>query len=427
MVTRLIPSITLLFILLSITLLSLHAHYSAPSVGDLTIHAVAEGRVTVTIADRRKARSGSQGGPLAECVFTYKTTEKGAQAPAVEAPKVFKTESVPIAGSVDVVDVARQLEGACISSTSDYWTYEYCFGKYFKQYHGGDVYWLARQSSGAALTLQADRKSFVMAGGDICTTLSPPAPRQVKVTWACRKNAHVSRVCNKFISRLQQEGMYADICCFLFDLFGCVQTPQIVSISETSMCVYQIQIASALICRDSSFPVLADDWVPPPSSSSAPGPLDTGSEDWFVELVELESKDEQGEQILMCQAYSLEYRATSLKGLRFSEFELKINRLQGESTSHRSESSQLPREYQTPVARSVTHHQALSGRQEIDRNQKRFSFAFLSLCSLLTPFRRASRFLVDPSNLSVSYGRVALAPNSDSNYDGALSFIKVYA
>ena len=119
------------------------------------------------------------------------------------------------------------------------------------------------------------------------------------------------------------------------------------------------------------------------------------AEDWYLELVELSTGDETSEPILMCQAYSLEYRATSVKNLRFAEFELKITKLQGDPNDHRSNVGQLPKEYQHPIA------------------------------------RRASRVPVPRSELDINYGHIALkkahSNSADTDYDGQLSFVKVYA
>jgi hypothetical protein len=278
-----------------------------------------------------------------------------------------------------------------------------------KQYHGGDVYWLARVAADSAIELQPDGQSFIIGGGDVCQALSPPAPRKVKVNWACRESATVrhnkcetdttppraASICfplRILMHKADHSAHCSSSLCFLCALV-CIfppslpQTPQIITISEISTCVYVIQVASSLMCRDSSFPVIAANFVP----SSTPVAMDTGSEDWFVELVELESSGEHADPILMCHAYSLEYRATSVKNLKFVSYELKITRLQGDTKSHRSQIAELPREYQTAVA------------------------------------RRASRVPVDAAHLAMAYGQVALAPSTESEYDGALSFIKVYA
>jgi len=77
------------------------------------------------------------------------------------------------------------------------------------------------------------------------------------------------------------------------------------------------------------------------------------------------------------------------KNLKFAKYDLQITRLQGDAKKHRNQVEQLPREYQAPVA------------------------------------RRSSRVPVSPNHLSTAYGHVALAPAAD--YDGALSFVKVYA
>lgn len=91
-------------------------HYTAPSIADVTIHSVASGSIVVQLPDSKRPES-----IRAECKFTYRTDENGAR--QVATPKPVPT--TPVAnGRVNVIDVAKQLEGACISSTSDYWSYE---------------------------------------------------------------------------------------------------------------------------------------------------------------------------------------------------------------------------------------------------------------------------------------------------------------
>jgi hypothetical protein len=123
--------------------------------------------------------------------------------------------------------------------------------------------------------------------------------------------------------------------------------------------------------------------------------MDIGSEDWYLELVEVDgqvgekgSNELSAEPILMCQVYSLEYRASSVKNLRFSEFKLNINKFQG--SNHRSIDS-LPREYQSSIARQ--------------------------------PGRR----LIKRENLEESYGSVRMGAEILDDYDSTLAFIKVYA
>lgn len=175
--------------LLSVALLALtlthgvSAHYTAPSSASITIHTSGQGSTRVTLPDRRS----STGAPLAECTFTY-TTNEGGVARKKEAAVVPVAESTP--GRIDAAAVARALEGACVSSTADYWTYELCFGKHFKQYHGGDVYMLGRVQSATSIQ---DGHALMMDGGDICAALTPPKPRAVKMNFACRASAKVKK------------------------------------------------------------------------------------------------------------------------------------------------------------------------------------------------------------------------------------------
>jgi hypothetical protein len=239
-----------------------------------------------------------------------------------------------------------------------------CFGRHLKQFHGSDVYILARND---AARMPGDTHALLMEGGDICAALNPPKPRSVKLNFACKSNA---------------------------------ATPQLTSISETSTCFYEVQIATDRVCSDDSYPVLPDNFVVNNGRGpgAAPGPLDTGSEDWYVEISELDapanadgSAAASQDPIVMCQAYSLEYRATSVTNLRFAQSELRITKLQGSTASHRSDVEQLPQPYRGYTARAP-------GRVD-----------------------------VDPKFLTLGYGVLALDEQAAAEYEGSLSFLKIYA
>jgi hypothetical protein len=238
-----------------------HSHYAAPSAASLTIDTVGEGSVRVTLADRRSAT----GAPLAECALTFETSPGGLSA---KTPAQVEAETTLAATSssqrIDVATIAAALETSCVSSNSDYWTYELCFGKHFKQYHGSDVYMLGRTQSSSSIK---NGHALMIEGGDMCGALTPPKPRSVLMNFACKKNANI---------------------------------PQLTSISETSTCFYEVQVATDKVCSDESFPVVTQEVQ---HSSAATGPLDTGSEDWYIELVEVHSaeSDAESEPLLMCQ------------------------------------------------------------------------------------------------------------------------------
>jgi len=319
------------------------AHLSPPSIAAVTVPTAGSGSVRVTLPDRQSAT----GAPMAECVFSFETNAGLKKAVAAE-PEPAAAAS----GRVDPATVAAALSGACVSSTSDYWTYELCFGQHLRQFHASDIYMLGRGVAvPTAGTTTGGPPALVMEGGDMCAALNPAKPRSVKLNLACKRNA---------------------------------VTPQLTAISETSTCAYEAQVATNRVCADERYPVLPDNYAVPQARSAAPGPLDTGSEDWFVEITELDAGSD-GESVLMCQAYSLEYRATSVTNLRFATVQLKVNKLTGSSATNR----QLPASYRTATARAP------------------------------------GRIDVDPSFLKPGYGSIALDDLAD--YEGSFSFLKVYA
>lgn len=341
-------SLCLLCAALSLPLAS--AHYASPTASAFTIDTVGEGTARVTIPDRRSAK----GAPLAECSLAWETSAAGmaksAATMAAEAAAAAKSSSERI----DVASVAASLEGSCVSSSSDYWTYELCFGRSLRQYHGSDMYVLARTQSHTSIK---GGKSLRMDNGDVCTALDPPKARSVLLNFACKRSA---------------------------------SSPQLTSIVESNTCVYEVQVATSRVCADDTFPVVTNDVT---RSSQNSGPLDTGSEDWFLELVELEAPaaaegEAPQEPVLMCQAYSLEYRATSVTMLKFARFSLKVTMLQGVGSTRR-EVAQLPPPYRGYTA------------------------------------RQPGRIDVEPAHLRVGYG--ALELDDESHFDGSLSFVKVYA
>jgi hypothetical protein len=131
------------------------------------------------------------------------------------------------------------------------------------------------------------------------------------------------------------------------------------------------------------------DFIAPSSAGGDSGPLDTSSEDWFLEMIELDGINGDADStVVMCQAYSLEYRATSAHTLRFQKMELRINRPDRNSLTTTT-TDHLPRPYRGYTART---------RGRID---------------------------VDPSVLLFGYGVLALDQQAD--YEGTFNFVKIYA
>jgi hypothetical protein len=181
----------LLSLILSIILLSfncnVYAHVRSSSSASLTINTSGANSVKVSLPDRRS----STGGILAECEFNFETSPEGGtkkDANAAKAAEELAKQQAAHAGRIDVATVVASLSGSCISSNSDYWTYELCFGKHFKQFHDTDVYMLAREQ---AIQSTNNGHSLAMEAGDMCAALNPPKPRAVKLNFACKKNAQV--------------------------------------------------------------------------------------------------------------------------------------------------------------------------------------------------------------------------------------------
>ncbi len=166
--------------------LSCVAHVTSPSSTSLTIDIAGRGEHRVTLPDRKS------GATLAECVFTFETSPDGGakKAASAAAAAAELAKQAQASGRVDVATVAASFAGACISSNSDYWTYELCFNKHFKQFHGPDIYVLARDQATVSTN---NGHSLAMGAGDMCMALQPPKPRAVKMNFACKKNAQVSR------------------------------------------------------------------------------------------------------------------------------------------------------------------------------------------------------------------------------------------
>jgi len=351
-------------------------HFTSPSTASITIQSVDSGAARVSLLT-----PGSTV-PKVECVFTYRTGAETSSAlkRKEDERKAAEEEAKKKAtgGGIDLSAVVRGMEGMCITSTSNYWSYELCFGRYLKQFHGGDVYMLGR-------TQHVQPTNMLLEGGDMCAALNPPQPRKVNVRFACREGA---------------------------------TTPLLTSISESSTCVYDIEVSTARVCGDARFPLVSGS-LPSSMSGSAPAePLDLGSEDWFIEIVELESAIEPQDMqqrdavitsaisspsvsssssatrssVYMCTAYSLEYRATTVRSLHFESFDLRITPLQTAAPSqHRKTIEDLPAAYRTYTARQL------------------------------------ARIDVPPRAIKVAYGNIARDETSDEEYDGTLSYLKVYA
>jgi len=160
-----------------------------------------------------------------------------------------------------------------VQITAEYWSYEICFGRSVRQFRGDDSYLL-----GADVSMV--ERSQVYTNGHECSALPNRPSRKTVVRLGCQEGA---------------------------------VTPRIASIQESSMCVYDMIIATNRVCGDPTFPLVqTTEYV-----TSSPV-VDSGSEDWVLEIAELE------DQRVMCAAYSMEMRSTGSK-LSFKKFDLSIS------------------------------------------------------------------------------------------------------
>jgi len=208
-----------------------------------------------------------KGGGKATCTFTYQTS------PLAEVVPV-EPEPTPSKKQVAAQSVFKDLQGQCATHQSDYWTYEVCVGRSVRQFRADDSYMLGNDAS-----FNSKDNVQVYSNGHTCDALPNRPARKTTVRLACQESAKAIRIA---------------------------------SIHETSMCVYDLTLATNKVCGDSAYSVINNvDMGPPPA-------LDSGSEDWVMELVELEDGR------LMCSAYSLEMRSISSK-LTFKKFDLSIS------------------------------------------------------------------------------------------------------
>jgi len=238
-----------------------HAHYLDPRVKSFT--------VMMTDSATHNVHTTISGTDLkATCTFSYRTS------PTVDSVKPKDTiEEASKTKQVSIETLTTQLKNVCTQSPHDvYWTYEICFGRTVRQFHGDDVYTLGAEASIVGNTQ-------VYSKGQECSGLPSQPTRKTVVRFACQLTAMI---------------------------------PRIASIQESSMCVYDMLVTTHRVCGDTSYPI-----VNAAEPSQAPA-LDSGSEDWILEIVELE------DQTFMCSVYSLELRSTGSK-LSFSRFDLSMS------------------------------------------------------------------------------------------------------
>src|SRR5690349_12714384 len=114
-----------LLLIVRLSHLSVVAHYTPPSVAAVTIHAIDQGSVSVSLPDPRAASSSAAAPALAECSWTYRTNEGVSK--KKQKQEEVKPDDPAAKDQVDPVKIVKDLEGACITSTVDYWSYELCF------------------------------------------------------------------------------------------------------------------------------------------------------------------------------------------------------------------------------------------------------------------------------------------------------------
>ena len=238
------------------------------------------------------------------CSFKYQVTGTDGKPPAPPKPPTpppAPAVAPPAASAggrlTDLSLMALVSRWPCVRRTEGYWTYEVCFDKgKVIQFNGPDVYTLATQYSDPQGGL---RGSTALTGinGQACEARKD-FKRQVKLNLHCSRSPQAKT------------------------------TPVLYSIQETATCVYAFEIATDAVCGDARFPVVHDSALhaaaaPAPSAPPPrPDPLSTGdmaSEDWVLELVQLDNG------ALMCSVFSTEHRAASSK-LVFTSFALEINK-----------------------------------------------------------------------------------------------------
>jgi len=234
-----------------------NAHYLDPRVKAFMIMTTDSGSHTV-----HTKVSGTQ---TASCKFTYQTS------PTVDPVKHTDTSNAKKPISAEAV--FNQLKGNCAQTTADYWTYEICFGRSVRQFRGDDSYLLGSEAS-------MEENTQVYIKGHECTALANRPMRKTVVRLGCQETA---------------------------------SSPRVASIQESSMCVYDLLITTDRGCGDPHYPIVH-------AMEQATNALlvDSGSEDWIIELIQLEDLR------WMCSVYSLEMRSTGSR-LSFKQFDLSIS------------------------------------------------------------------------------------------------------
>jgi len=249
------------FIVLLVVLVACcHAHFVDPRIRSFQITTEEQNSRTVrTVVD----------GSEASCTFSFRTSVSA----VTEQPLKSQASS---AASVDLASVVKRLEGLCASKTFDYWTYELCFGKMFRQYHSPDQYNLGTFEHN---TITGTTQKLL--DGTPCEGLNAHPPRTTKVMYSCMKSA---------------------------------KTPQLISVDEVSTCNYQANVGLDAFCADPKYPVVNAAAV----ASSSGEQKDLVNEDWMLQITHTDDNR------LVCTVASHELRSMGSK-LHFVEFQLRLN------------------------------------------------------------------------------------------------------
>eukprot|EP00823_Brevimastigomonas_motovehiculus_P005795 TRINITY_DN4383_c0_g1_i1.p1 TRINITY_DN4383_c0_g1~~TRINITY_DN4383_c0_g1_i1.p1 ORF type:complete len:346 (+),score=70.72 TRINITY_DN4383_c0_g1_i1:76-1113(+) len=266
-----------------------------------------------------------------ECTFTYSTRT------VVVAPSPIAIQGKRSDENALSTLLRGPLSGTCATKTEDYWAYEVCVGSSIRQFRDADQYFLGKTSKIFSPI------SEVYDAGTVCQALPSKAPRKTTVKYVCRPS---------------QVGL------------------AILSVSEVSMCTYEIVLASKVFCEYAIFPEVDE------SAISAPV-VESDSEDWLMQISQL------ADGRSMCTVSSNEYRPYGSK-LAFHDFELTLIRT-GKTVAHDT------------VPYQARHH----GRTEFDPNEVKYTYAFNSSHCWSSLSTAASTSSTDVrNNMGVAFLRV---------------------
>ena len=249
------------------------------------------------------------------CSFQFATS---ATKKIVHEAPVVSTEGKKTDKKKTTKDVLEKLHGQCGGSNKGFWRYEVCIGKSVKQSHKGDVFFLGKAPEKLATDTARSQK---YVGGDVCAAVTGRPQRQATVSYSCAEKL------------------------------------DIISVSETSTCVYSLVLGHPEFCGAQGYAKVAPH-VNQMASHTNLGSRDNNHENWFMEINSFDG----GDNVVCAVRCADESRESGGSTLNFNEFVVTMQSTTGHTVQykqHRARASGRKDLGKKELVSSASHEKAI--------------------------------------------------------------------